>query len=141
MISELVPFRARHLDLMDLRAGQYVCSANSNVDLYEDMGPCFTLFIDNKPVCAAGIVNSMPKVGECWLIASKDFEKNYVIIAKAINRFLDSMDYFYHRLQMSVKTDFAKACRFAEFLGFQQEGVMRQLDVDKNDYFLYSRIK
>ena len=46
----------------------------------------------------------------------------------------------YHRIQASVRADFKAGVRFAEFLGFQAEGVMRKFDVAKTDYIRMARI-
>jgi hypothetical protein len=140
MISELVTFKAEHVDYMDLRDGQCIGDYKDNIKLYETTGLAYSLIIDNVFVCCAGVVNCLPKVGECWLIASKDFEKYYITITRAIKRFFYMVDPFYQRLQMNVRTDFKAASKYAEYLGFEREGTMRKLDLDGNDFYLYGRV-
>jgi hypothetical protein len=128
----------QHIDLIDLREGQIIESS-----LFDgiDLGTAFTLMVDNKIICCAGVVNHRARVGECWLIASKDFRKYRYIICKTVKNFLKMLAPFYQRLQMSVREDFIEAQKFAEFVGFEKEGLMRNFDANNDNYFLYGKVK
>ena len=45
------------------------------------------------------------------------------------------------RIQASVSADVPTAIRFAKWLGFENEGLMRQYGVDGGDYYRMARIK
>jgi RimJ/RimL family protein N-acetyltransferase len=45
-----------------------------------------------------------------------------------------------HRVQAACRADWPEAVRFAEFLGFENEGLMRSYGVDGRDYFRYARV-
>jgi hypothetical protein len=135
---ELIPFDVEHIGLMDLREGQCI---DKNSYICSDLGLAYTLVADDVIICCAGVVNQRPKVGECWLIASAHFNEYKYLICKTIKNFLKMVDTFYHRLQMSVKVDFKEAQQFAEYLGFECEGLMRKFDINGADYFLYGRVK
>ena len=40
----------------------------------------------------------------------------------------------------SVKSNFKTGLRFAEFLGFKNEGLMRGYGPDKSDYYLMAKV-
>jgi len=95
---------------------------------------------DGKILAAAGVMNLWPGVGEGWAILTphanglsvvRKFREMFDLILLANN---------YHRIQASVRADFKAGVRFAEFLGFKAEGVMRKFDVDKTDYIRMARI-
>lgn len=44
------------------------------------------------------------------------------------------------RVQATVKVGWERALRFAEFMGFESEGVMRQYGPEKGDYFRVARL-
>ena len=44
------------------------------------------------------------------------------------------------RLQTAVKSNFKTGLRFAEFLGFKNEGLMKAYGPDKTDYYRMARI-
>lgn len=141
MTSELLAFSEDHIDLIDLRDGQDIRDYKDRIAVYATMGHAYTLVVDNKIICCSGIINSHQGVAEAWVIAGKDFEKHGMVISRTIKGFLDLVQPFYHRFQMSVLVGFEDAEKFAEFLGFEKEGIMRKFDSAGKDYTLYSRIK
>ena len=49
-------------------------------------------------------------------------------------------DHKFHRIQSAVLTGNERLERFAKFLGFQREGIMRQYGTDRKDYAIFARI-
>ena len=77
-----------------------------------------------------------------WVIASKRIFKNKIKAARLIKKRTDLLcvNNKIWRLQTAVKADFKIGIRFAEFLGFKNEGLMVGYGPDKTDYYLMARI-
>lgn len=129
-----------HIDLIKLRDEKHLKNYKNKIATFATMGLCYTLIVDNEIICCSGIVSPHTGVAEAWLVAGENFDKHGMIISKTIKNFLKWTQPFYHRFQMSVLEDFDEAIRFAEFLGFEKEGLMRNFDSDGNNYYLYAKV-
>ncbi len=47
----------------------------------------------------------------------------------------------FHRIEATARTDEPAHKRFLQRLGFEEEGVLRQYDQNKNSYFMMAKIK
>jgi len=140
MKNELIPFIPEHIDLMELRDEKHMKNYKDKIANYATMGLAYTLVVDDEIVCCAGIVSPHAGIAEAWLVAGKNFDKHGTVISRTIKNFLKWTQPFYHRYQMSVLEGFEDAERFAEFLGFEKEGLMRKFDSEGNNYFMYARV-
>ena len=143
----IVPYQTQHGDemiefglndkLMDIDA-----SFKENRIDFEMAGLSFTLLDDNKPVCSGGIIPSWLGNAQGWVISSKRILKNKIRAARLIRERTDLLcaNNKIWRLQTAVKADFKIGIRFAEFLGFNKEGLMVGYGPDKTDYYLMARI-
>ena len=105
-------------------------------------GLSFTLLADNRIVLSGGIHPIWDGVAEGWVISSKRIYKNRIKSARLIRKRSDilcSANKIW-RLQTAVKANFAIGVRFAEFLGFKNEGLMKAYGPDKTDYYRMARI-
>ena len=139
--KEILPFMPEHVDLIDLREDCNIQDYKDRIEALTTIGLSYTLAIDNRIICCAGIITPHPKVAECWTLASKEFDQHGMFVARSIKGFLEWVQPFYHRFQMSVREDHPEAQKFAEFLGFEREGLMHKFDTEGNNYWLYARIK
>ena len=99
-------------------------------------GLSYTLLYNSKPVVSGGVCPLWSGVAEGWVISSKRIYKNRIKSARLIRKRADilcSANKIW-RLQTSVKANFTMGIRFAEFLGFKNEGLMRGYGPDKSDY-------
>ena len=105
-------------------------------------GLSFTLLDDNKPVCSGGIIPTWLGSAEGWVISSKRIFKNKIKAARLIKERTDLLctNNKIWRLQTAVKADFKVGFRFAQFLGFKNEGLMKAYGPDKTDYYRMARI-
>ena len=105
-------------------------------------GLSFTLLDDNKPVCSGGIIPTWLGSAEGWVISSKRILKNKIKAARLIKKRTDLLctNNKIWRLQTAVKADFKIGFRFALFLGFKNEGLMKAYGPDKTDYYRMARI-
>ena len=144
---EIVPYQVQHGNdmiefglndkLMDIDA-----SFEENRIDFAIPGLSFTLLHNNMPVCSGGIYPLWNGVAEGWVISSKRIFKNRIRSARLIKKrteILCAANQIW-RLQTAVKANFNTGIRFAEFLGFKNEGVMRAYGPDKSDYLRMARI-
>lgn len=102
----------------------------------------YTLFEEDVVLGIGGVHNIWNGVGEAWLLLGKEaFARPRTVARHTVNMF-DHMqeEYKYQRIQASIAVKDAKAKRFAEWLGFQNEGIMRKYGPDGSDYYRYARV-
>ena len=144
---KIVPYETQHGDemiefglndkLLDIDA-----SFKENRIDFAMAGLAFTLLHNNNPVCSGGIVPLWNGVAEGWVISSKRIYKERIKASRLIRKRTDILCAANKiwRLQTAVKSNFKTGLRFAEFLGFKNEGVMRAYGPDKSDYLRMARI-
>ena len=143
----IVPYKTQHGDemiefglndkLMDIDA-----SFKENRIDFAMAGLAFTLLDDNVPICSGGVVPTWLGNAQGWVISSKRIFRNKVKASRLIKERTDLLcaNNKIWRLQTAVKADFKIGIRFAEFLGFNKEGLMVGYGPDKTDYYLMARI-
>ena len=143
----IVPYKTQHGDemiefglndkLMDIDA-----SFKENRIDFAMAGLSFTLLDDNVPICSGGIVPTWLGNAQGWVISSKRIFRNKVKASRLIRKRTDLLcaNNKIWRLQTAVKADFKIGVRFAEFLGFKNEGLMKAYGPDKTDYYRMARI-
>jgi|TARA_A100001391_G_scaffold189885_1_gene161724 hypothetical protein len=144
---EIVPYNTQHGDemiefglndkLMDIDAN----FTENRID-FALVGLSFTLLHNNNPVCSGGIVPLWNGVAEGWVISSKRIYKERIRASRLIRKRTDLLCAANKiwRLQTAVKSNFKTGLRFAEFLGFKNEGLMKAYGPDKTDYYRMARI-
>ena len=143
----IVPYKTQHGDemiefglndkLMDIDA-----SFKENRIDFAMAGLAFTLLDNNVPVCSGGVIPTWLGNAQGWVISSKRIFRNKVKASRLIKERTDLLcaNNKIWRLQTAVKADFKIGIRFAEFLGFNKEGLMVGYGPDKTDYYLMARI-
>ena len=143
----IVPYNTQHGDemiefglndkLMDIDA-----SFKENRIDFAMAGLAFTLLDNNVPICSGGIIPTWLGNAQGWVISSKRIFRNKVKASRLIKQRTDLLcaNNKIWRLQTAVKADFKIGIRFAEFLGFNKEGLMVGYGPDKTDYYLMARI-
>ena len=144
---EIVPYNTQHGDemiefglndkLMDIDA-----SFKENRIDFAMAGLAFTLLDNNVPICSGGIIPTWMGNAQGWVLSSKRIFRNKIKAARLIKERTDLLcaNNKIWRLQTAVKADFKIGIRFAEFLGFNNEGLMVGYGPDKTDYYLMARI-
>ena len=102
----------------------------------------FTGMVNKKPIFAAGMKMIWGQVAEGWVIATQDVWQHPISVAKAIKKDFAKVARKYNikRVQTAVRTDFDKGIRFAEWLGLENEGLMKNYGFDGSDQYRYARI-
>jgi len=103
----------------------------------QQKGWSYTLVENGHIICCAGIVNMWPGVGEAWFIASGKIHANvrpFIRFAKTdvMQKVVEENDLW--RVQAVCKSDWPAAQKFAAFMGFEPEGVMRKYGPEGMDY-------
>ena len=143
----IVPYKTQHGDemiefglndkLMDIDA----TFKENRID-FAMAGLAFTLLDNNVPICSGGIIPTWLGNAQGWVISSKRIFRNKIKASRLIKERTDLLcaNNKIWRLQTAVKADFKIGIRFAEFLGFNKEGLMVGYGPDKTDYYLMARI-
>lgn len=106
-----------------------------------EAGPAFTAttVIGGEEVIIAslGVIPQWRGYSRAWALVSGDAGRCMVSLTRRISTWLR----FHNegRIDTAVRTDFVEGIRWAEILGFSQEGVMRKYR-DDGDFFLYSMV-
>lgn len=98
---------------------------------------------DSGTVLAVGGVHVMWfGAGEAWVLVSPEAMAVPTTFARYTKRAFDSIlqDTELRRVQASIHVDDDRAYRFAEWLGFENEGVMRKYGVEGDDYYRMARV-
>lgn len=144
---EIVPFKTEHAQFIlsqQLNANElYLRPEHRKYAMYlEELGLSFTALINNKPIAAGGIYVLWDGVAEGWVMATKDIWQHSIVMAKHFKKKTDVLIETTNikRLQTTVKADFKLGHRFAQWLGFEKEGLMKYYGPDGSDYVRYARI-
>ena len=144
---KVVPYETQHGDEMiefglndTLMDGDATFKEN-RID-FASAGLAYTLLDNNVPICSGGIIPTWLGSAQGWVISSKRIFRNKIKASRLIKERTDLLcaNIKIWRLQTAVKADFKIGIRFAEFLGFNKEGLMVGYGPDKTDYYLMARI-
>lgn len=144
---DIVPFKTEHAQYIltqQLNAKElHLRAEHKKYALYlEQVGMSFTALINNKPIAAGGIYMLWDNVAEGWVMATNDVWQYSIIMARHFKKKTDVLieTSKIKRLQTTVKADFKLGHKFAEWLGFEKEGLMKYYGPDGSDYYRYARI-
>jgi len=143
----MVDYKPEHIE--SILDGDMSKMARKSFGMAEDIahglvapGLAFTGLIDGYVIASAGIKPLWPGVGEAWIVASDNMPKKKLSVIKLIRENFDRMiqDNNFVRVQAGVRYDWPEAKRFAEFLGFEHEGIMKKYGLDGQDYYRMARV-
>lgn len=104
--------------------------------------PAYTVFYDDIAIFAGGVVLFPWGMGDAWLLTQKkafDYKKTFcsIVMAKLANIILSND---LSRVSMLVEAEDNKAKKFASFLGFNEEGLLKKYGPLKKNYYQFARI-
>ena len=99
--------------------------------------------VDGKIIAVGGVVLFWDGVGEAWLILTKDILDYKLTAYRHIREMVGlAIKHFkLRRLQITVRTDFERAVKMAEKIGFVREGLMIGYCPDGCDAYIYAMVK
>jgi RimJ/RimL family protein N-acetyltransferase len=125
-----------------LEADRQFINVEGNAKNLEQDNLAFTGMINNQPIFAAGMKMVWGRVAEGWVIATSEIWKNPLGVARAIKKDFARVarEHNIERVQTAIRKDFKQGQRFAEWLGLENEGLMKKFGFDGTDQYRYARI-
>ena len=144
--SRVVKFEAWHLDWLDsdningLGLAAYI--SKEDAKKLEHHSISWTGLQGGKIVGCGGFTPLRTGVAEVWLYLNPDAFKRKKVALRLMRHILNDIIQRekYHRLQAVVLKGYKEGMRFAEFFGFENEGLMKKYTTDKEDFYRYARI-
>ena len=143
MKINLEPLTAEHLiELHNAGSVDRHLGADQVVDNWQTYrnGPAFVGRDKFSIIAAAGVINMWPGVGEGWAILTPRAKGMAVLRAFRETFKLIQIAHNYLRIQASVQADFVDGIRFARWMGFKSEGIMKSYDAEKRDFVRMSKV-
>jgi len=129
-------------DVMNIEL-DYELSGESRMGLVSHDNIVGYTLSDGDTILAVGGLHMMWfGVGEAWLLVSPKALDKPVALARYSKKLLHGIveKTQVRRVQASVHTHDTRAMIFAEWLGFEHEGIMRKYGLEGDDYFRMARI-
>lgn len=147
MTTKILEFDPIHVDAMEMRgveAHYYLDLPDSKervAAVADNSLFAITVVHDGVVLFCAGFSIVWPGVGDGWIIPSVHVPKYPRVLCRIIKDYLTSfIDTFnLHRVQTTSYHDPLHE-RWMNWLGFENEGVMRNFTHDKQDHCMYARI-
>jgi len=139
-MPRVIPFHKEHLyeietnfEFPETAKDAIVASADSD---------SFTLCEEDSVIMCGGVHNIWTGVGEAWLVLSGKAYGMPITVARCTQNVFQTImeNNNLWRIQASVHTGDAQSVRFAEWLGFENEGMMKMFGPDKSDYYRFARV-
>jgi ribosomal protein S18 acetylase RimI-like enzyme len=141
-----IPMHPSHLHHMRITEDQLpfakAVSMDAMLEMQARLGLAVTALVHGKPVAMFGCIMLWTGVAEMWSIISDDarrYPKQLTIVAKGFSDIV-AQSLSLHRLQLTVRSDEPRALRWAEYLGFEIEGLMRNYSPDGADTYILARV-
>jgi hypothetical protein len=105
-------------------------------------GMSWSAEVDGRIVASAGLVPLWKGVAEAWMLGSDDVGRHRIKVARQLRVMLDEVMWHrgIYRAQANIHHKFEKAIRLAEWLGFENEGLMRRFGIEGADYIRYAKV-
>jgi hypothetical protein len=102
---------------------------------------CKTILLNDSPIAVLCISIAWNGVGEAWSVTTDGIEIQPFAFVRTVKNLIAQqiIDHGLHRVQMTVRDDYEAGNRFAQFLGFKSEGVLKKYGPDGADYRMYAR--
>ena len=146
----IVPYKKEHGQIIlsyqmnhkILEADRHYINVEGDAKNLEEDNLAFTGMVNGKPIFSAGMKMIWGQVAEGWVIASSDMWKYPLGVAKAIKKDFARVakENNITRVQTSIRADFKEGLRFAEWLGLEEEGLMKKFGFDGSDQYMYARL-
>lgn len=145
---KILPFQKEHFLKIRVREpnlsmAQGIGNIAQFAEVYQARGPAFTIFDGDLIVGSIGIVMIWKGFGEAWVYVSDDVERHKKEFHRVVKNLLDESikNLNIRRVQAVVEESYITGCKWAERLGFVEEGRMRNYGVNGETYILYARVR
>lgn len=140
---DIVPFKAEHLEMIELQPHQagfstYIAQKQYGKSL-EQGSESFTAIADGKVVGCAGLVFQWEQRALAWALLSHDAGKHMISIVRKIDKYLNFRDV--RRVEATAICGFKPGARLLEMLGFKYEGLAEKYTPDGEDVLMYAKVR
>jgi hypothetical protein len=137
---KIIPFAVDHVDLINHKI-KYpnIQNLKNEIFISENNGERgITGLIEDKVIFCCGIKLINSGVGHVWVVPSIYCNTYKIITYKTIKDLLEkhAKELKLHRIQTTIEKSFIK---WIEFLGFERESILKQVNEDKSDLFFYTK--
>ena len=140
MTLRFTQFEKEHLDMIETKF--HFPESSKLAMVKESCLSAYTAMLESKVFMIGGVYGLWKGVGEAWFVmSSMAYEKPFAV-AKHSSLLLDHVqeENDLKRIQASVHTNDKQAVRYVEWLGFENEGLMKKYGPDGSDYYRFARV-
>ena len=138
---KLISYSARHLDeILAEGFNRGAPSSTFGMDAYkselEKASYSYTVVCGDDIVMCCGLLPMWDGVADTWMLGSVKLHKHRSDFIRHAKGAMLSVfkDLGMRRVQGAVSVNWEEAARFAHYMGFEEEGVMRKYGPDGSDY-------
>jgi RimJ/RimL family protein N-acetyltransferase len=139
-------FKPEHLEVADIRPLESngilnLPETQTRLEKLSQIGDATTLIYDGRIIGFTGFLEIWPGVAEIWLIPTIYIQTASLTVARLLKNYVKVLakTFKLHRLQ-TVAPDDELHNRWMSWLGFQEEGLLRQYSQFKMDYKQWARV-
>tara|TARA_R110000824_G_scaffold208881_2_gene394694 strand:+ start:454 stop:894 length:441 start_codon:yes stop_codon:yes gene_type:complete len=105
-------------------------------------GQSFSAIDNGHLIACGGIKQLWPGVAEVWFLSTDKVHHQVRPIVKIVFKYLKILieEQELVRIQSAVRADWPEAQRFAQFIGLENEGLMKKYGPDGSDYFRFAKV-
>jgi hypothetical protein len=137
------PFTPEHLHQLVLQPSQAILQPQLVAPAYGEMlaksGPAYSALDGDEVLACLGVIPQWEGRAVAWGLVGRAAGRNFRSIHRGVSRFLDTCGF--RRIETAVATHFEQGHRWAQLLGFKNEGTMSGYAPDGSDYDLYARVQ
>lgn len=140
-MSKIIPFKAEHLEVMDMREHeQSLCSDMNKMAMLASGSVARTGIVDGRILCCGGVTPFLTGNASIWLIPSVYLQEKSLEFSRELRKWLFQVreDLALCRMETECIDDDLHN-RWMTFLGFDCEGVKRKFYMGK-DYKVWGRL-
>ena len=117
-------------------------SVRANLAQIGANGPAYTGFLGHDIVFIAGISMLWEGVADAFIFTTQITKRNGIWFSKQCRIKMEQLEHEHelHRIQAAVDAENKTSQRWAEWMGFKSEGLMKRYGPDKKDYYRYARL-
>ena len=110
---------------------------------YRKLGPVIAVTKGDVTLGIGGVGKIHTGLGQAWLIPNRLFLKYPKTLFKTSKKFIEDayIKMELHRIQIDVDASFPENVRFAEKLGFYNEGIMKRYGPKMQDFYRFVYIR
>lgn len=136
----VLPFAPEHAERIVPQA-QQLGEISGPIAAAAAQGPSWTIVEreTDAVLLVGGLAETRADYATCWAVFGEDKHRQAAGVARAVRKVVDAAGY--RRLDTLVQERFDEAMRFAWWLGFEREGMMRAYFPDGGNAVMFARIR